>query len=46
MKPEGNEISQEKHAVGEGIMSFREQQKAEKRKEQKKRRVGYRNMPE
>lgn len=36
MKAEGNEISEEKHAVGEGIMSFREEQKAEKRKEQRK----------
>lgn len=36
VKAEGNEISEEKQAVGEGIMSFREEQKATKRKEQRK----------
>lgn len=36
MKAEGNEISEEKQAVGEGIMSFRELQKARKRKEVRK----------
>lgn len=36
VKAEGNEISEEKQAVGEGIMSFREEQKALKRKEQRK----------
>lgn len=36
VKAEGNEISEEKQAVGVGIMSFREEQKATKRKEQRK----------
>lgn len=33
VKTEGNEISEEKQAAREGIMSFREEQKATERKE-------------
>lgn len=33
MEAEGNEISEEKHAVGERIMSFREEKRKEQRKE-------------